>query len=178
MRMAELSGIILSVAATTASAAAADQASWETATADFTKVCVASLLTPRALAAALSERGMSSSDQGSFGVGWDGVAYMSGDGNRSVTISKQTYSDLKISNCAILAPKSSSRDELTELRAKLEAHPAIGKLDGKIVDAGTTVKIAMLKRRGNAPIITFNFTSTSTATTLIMNRWDVLVGRN
>jgi hypothetical protein len=174
--MADFSGIVLSVAVSTASAAAADQASWETATADFTKVCVASLLTPRGLAAALAERGMSASAQGSFGAGWDGIAYLSGDGSRSVTISTQTYSDLKTSNCATMAPKSSSRDELTELRAKLEAHRSIGKLEGKIVDAGPTVKIAILKRRGNAPIITFNFTSTSTATTLMMNRWDVRVG--
>jgi hypothetical protein len=148
---------------------------WEESSADFAKICIAALMAPDALPAALNERGMASLDQGGFGEGWDGTAYSSADHSRSVNVSHQTYSDLKISSCIAVAPKSSS-EEMTALRAVIEAQPDIGKLDGKIVQAGPVVTLAMLKRPGNAPIITFNFTSTSAATTLSMNRWDIQAG--
>jgi len=149
------------------------ETAWESATADFAKICVASLLDAGSLPAALLERELTPQQAGHWGAGWDGVAYSSKDGDRGVTINYQTYSDLKISHCIRVALVPTSRDQLEELRLQLEANPKIGKLEGKIVDATPTVKLAMLKRAGNSPIVTFNFTTTSTATTLNMNRWDV-----
>ena len=149
------------------------ETAWDSASADFAKVCVASLLDNDALPAALRARELAPQQTGAFGAGWDGVAYSSKDGDRGITINHQTYSDLKITHCIRIALVAASRSDFESLRQQLEAHPKIGKLEGKIVEAAPTVKLAMLKRPGNSPVVTFNFTSTATATTLNMNRWDI-----
>ena len=108
-------------------------------------------------------------------MGWRHL-FPAADGDRGITVSRQTYSDLKISNCVSTVLISASRDELSALRGKLEAHPKIGKLEGGILDAAPTAKIGTFKRPGNAPILTINVSTSGRATTLNMNRLDVQPG--
>jgi hypothetical protein len=169
------SGVALAVATSPITATA--QQPWETASADFANICVASLLAQKELSAALAERGMAEQTQTLAPLGWDGTVYMAADGTRNVTVTRQRYSDLKISNCITSASKTASRDELTSLRRQLEAHPRVGKLEEQIVEGSPAIKIVALKRPGNAPIITFNLTATSSVTTLSMNRWDLQRGK-
>jgi hypothetical protein len=168
--------VMLAGAACTVTATAAAQASWQNSAADFSRICVSSLLAPDELAAALKERGMSATSSAFAPPGWDGALYSATDGGRGVTVAYQHYSDLKISNCTTIAPGPTSRQELDGLRATLEAHPRIGKLEGRVMDASPTSRLAMFKRPGNAPMVTFNFTSVGTATTLSMTRYDLKPG--
>lgn len=176
MRRAALMALAFAWAPFADTASAAAQASWESATADFSKVCVSALLAPDELASALKDRGMVAASPNFAPPGWSGELYSATDGARAVTVTYQNYSDLKISNCTTVAPKPASRDELDGLRAALEAHPRVGKLEGRIMDASPTTKLAMYKRPGNAPLVTFNFTSVGTATTLSMTRYDLKPG--
>jgi len=176
MKMLARMAIALAGALFAVVANAAAQATWESAVADFSKVCVSSLLAPDELAAVLKERGMSAVSPGFAPAGWDGKLYSATDGGRGVTVAYQHYSDLKISNCTMLAPKAASREDLDGLRATLEAQPRIGKLEGRIMNTTPTSKLAMFKRPGNAPMVTFNFTSVGMATTLSMTRYDLKPG--
>ena len=176
MRSSALIVLAFAVTPFADTANAAAQASWEGSVADFSNVCVSSLLAPAELEGALKDRGMAAMATSFRPPGWDGELYAATDGGRGVTVAYQNYSDLKISNCTVVAPKAASRDELDGLRVKLEAHSRIGKLEGRIFDAAPTTKIASFKRPGNAPMVTFTFTSLATATTLSMTRYDLKPG--
>jgi hypothetical protein len=153
-------------------ATAVAQGSWQNSVADFSKICVRSLLVPNELAAALKDRGMSAASSQYAPPDWDGALYSATDGARGVSVTYQRYSDLTISNCITVAPNAASRDDLENLRSMLETNPGIGKIEGRILEAAPTTKIAMFKRPGNAPIVTFLFTSMASATTLSMTRFD------
>jgi len=154
------------------SVAPAAEASIEESVADFSRVCVDALLAPDALAATLKERGMAPSDTQFIPKGFDGALYSTPDNGRGINITYQRYSDLTISNCLTVAPKGASREELESLRKALEAHPRIGKLEGRFIEGGPSIKVASFKRPGNAPIVTFQFTATSSTTSLSMTRFD------
>jgi len=160
-----------------AGAQAVEPPAWETSAADFAKVCVTSLLASAELPNALSERGLSAQRVPPFApAGWDGDIYAAADGRRGVTVTRQVYSDLRISICTTVALKSASHSDLEALRAQIESDPRVGKLEGRMLAATPTARIATLKRPGNRPIITFNFTSSATATSLSMSRFDLQPG--
>jgi hypothetical protein len=156
-----------------AAAPAAAQSGWAQGTADLMKVCIASLIAPDELQGVLDERGMADVGMMHLPPGWDGVVYGSNDGQRAVTIGYQRFSDLRITNCNVVITGSASYDDLTGLRALLEQDPHIGKLEGRILTATPAVKLATFKRPGNAPIITFNFTTSASTTSLVMTRMDL-----
>jgi len=152
---------------------AAAQPGWVPGPADLMKVCIASLMAPEDLPAVLSERGMVDAGPLHLPPGWDGTVYAANDGKRGVTVGYQRYSDLRITNCSVVIAATASYDDLVGLRALLEADRHIGKLEGRILTATPTVRLATFKRPGNAPIVTFNFTTSATTTSLIMSRLDL-----
>ena len=175
MRCAVCSAITL-VATIMASATTA-QPAWEMALVDFAKVCVASLLAPDELPAVLKERDMSEFHLPLVLQDFEGIRYSTRDGVRGVTVSRYHYSDLQVAECTTIAAKSPSRDEFDDLRAQLQLNPKIGKLEGQILPAGPAPRVVFFKREGLSPIITFLFTTLSTATsattTLRITRYDL-----
>ena len=152
---------------------AAAQQGWAAGAADLMKVCIASLIAPDELPAVLDERRMADTGPLHLPPGWDGLVYASHDGRRAVTIGYQRYTDFRITNCTVVLSATASYDDLAGLRALLEADSRIGKLEGRILTATPAVKLANFKRPGNAPIVTFNFTTSATSTSLIMSRMDL-----
>jgi hypothetical protein len=173
MRTASAAIAVAAIVGATLPAAA--QQGWAGGTADLMKVCIASLLAPEELPAVLSERGMGDAGPLHLPPGWDGTVYSGNDGKsqRGVTVGYQRYSDLRITSCTVVISATASYDDLVNLRALLEADRHIGKLEGRILTATPTVRLASFKRPGNAPIVTFNFTTSATATSLIMSRLDL-----
>jgi len=171
MRTARAAIAIAAIGAAIGPAAA--QQGWTPGPADLMKVCIASLMAPEDLPAVLSERGMVDAGPMHLPPGWDGTVYAASDGKRGVTVGYQRYSDLRIINCTVVISSTASYDDLVGLRALLEADRHIGKLEGRILTATPNVRLATFKRPGNAPIITFNFTTSATTTSLIMSRLDL-----
>jgi hypothetical protein len=75
--------------------------------------------------------------------------------------------------CTVVIGVSAAYDDLTALRTLLEAEPLIGRLEGRIVTATPNVRVATFKRPGNAPIVTFTFTTSATTASLVMTRLDL-----
>jgi hypothetical protein len=161
---------LVAVATTPATA----QSNFVAATADLMKVCIAALIAPGELQTALDERKMADVGMMHLPPGWDGVIYGTDTGGRrAVTIGHQRYSDLQVTNCTVVVAASASYDDLVDLKALLEQDPHIGKLEGRIITATPTIKLANFKRPGNAPIVTYNFTTSATSTSLVMSRMDL-----
>jgi hypothetical protein len=173
MRAARAAMAVAAIVAANTPAAA--QPGWAAGSADLMKVCIASLLAPEELPAVLQERGMADAGPMHLPPGWDGTVYSGNDGKnqRGVTVGYQRYSDLRITNCTIVTAMTASYEDLVGLRALLEADRHIGKLEGRILTATPNVRLATFKRPGNAPIVTFNFTTSATTTSLIMSRLDL-----
>jgi hypothetical protein len=145
--------------------------------ADFIDVCAAALLAPAELPAAKTARGLSEPENAVAPPGVDATLYASADGQRTVTITRHHFSDLDMASCLVSFPELLGKDELAALRRKLEAVPAVGRLEGELMEASPSLHIGTLKRPGNAPIVTVNVTAAKTVTTLVMNRWDIARGR-
>jgi len=145
--------------------------------ADFSEVCTAALLHPGELDAASKARGLSRVEEA---VPWGGAhatLYAADGAERTVTVTRHHFSDLDMTICLVSFPEPLSKDELAALRAKLESPSALGRLEGELVDAAASLRLGLLKRPGNAPIVTVNVTVTGMATTLVMNRWDPAPGK-
>ena len=151
----------------------AAQQGFAAATANLMTVCVAALLEPEALPTELSARAMEDVGPLHLPPGWDGTIYAAKGGKLGVTVGYQRYSDFRVTTCTVVIAMTASYDDLVGLRSLLEADRRIGKLEGRILTATPAVRMAKFKRPGNAPIVTFNFTTSATATSLIMSRMDL-----
>jgi hypothetical protein len=171
MRIARAAIAVAAVVAATGSAAA--QQGFAAGTANIMSVCIAALLTPESLPAELNARGMEDVGPMQLPPGWDGTIYAANGGKMGITVGHQRYSDFRITTCTLVIAVSAAYDDLVGLRKLLEADRRIGKLEGRIVTATPAVRMATFKRPGNAPIVTFNFTTSATATSLVMSRMDL-----
>jgi hypothetical protein len=156
-----------------AHAPAGAQQGFAAGTGNIMGVCIAALLTPEALPQELSARGMEDMGPMHLPPGWDGTIYGAKAGKLGVTIGYQRYSDFRITTCTLVIAMTAAYDDLVGLRTLLEADPRVGKLEGRILTATPTVRMATFKRPGNAPIVTFTFTTSATATSLVMSRMDL-----
>jgi hypothetical protein len=155
----------------------AEESKREAGIADFVDVCPAALLTPGGLPAALKARGLSKKVTGNPGVRIGATLYASADGRRIVTLAHYQFSDLSMASCTVSLLEALSTDDLADLRTRLEGHASVASLEGELIEATRGLRTGILKRPGNAPIVTINITTTKKLTTLTMNSWDLMPGK-
>lgn len=149
----------------------------EAGVADFVYVCPAALLARSGLHAAIEARGLSKKATGNPGARIGATLYASADGGRIVTLARHHFSDFSMASCIVSFLEPLSTDELADLRKRLEGQPLVARLEGELIEATPGVRTGILKRPGNAPIVTVNITATATSATLTMNRWDPMPGK-
>jgi hypothetical protein len=150
--------------------ASADEAH-DTLVADFTSACVAAVLAPETLDAALAVRGLTEKIAVPGSGNWQVLSYGADDGARGINISHQDYADGTRDDCSTAALVNSTIVELNALRQQLEALPALGPLDGQVLPIGPGVIFGRFKRPGFAPLVVIEMTASHDYTSLAISAW-------
>lgn len=151
-----------------ATSAMADEAS--AAIDAYLAVCPAALLAPDALPARLDTAGLRrdiSVPVGSMTT----TGYVSADGSVTVSVTTLKFSDAIRRSCVVGVLVPLTFAALTELRARLEADPVVGPLEGRILPMPGGIVTAYLKRPGLDPLVGVTLTATASVASLVMDSW-------
>jgi hypothetical protein len=165
--------VLLIVMAATPGRAAAARA---VAEGDFVAVCTAALLNPGALPSVLAERGLAAAVERTLRPTVEVTVYASADGERTVTLNRERYSDFTAANCVVAGDFPSSITEIETLRGQLE-RSGKARIEGEILEPAGALRVAHFKRMGNDPVILINVSATSNTTVYTMIRWDLQPGQ-
>ena len=144
---------------------------------DFVKVCTASTLAPSDLSAALSEGGLAKAVETNLRPTVELIVYAKDGTDRSVQVTRHRFPDAVLTNCQVSGLFASSEEDVRAMRAKLEKHPRLGKIEGEIIKVTPTTLVATLKRAGNDPLLTIQVTGSAQSTVLSMAHWNLRPGQ-
>ena len=168
--------ILLALGAFAASAALA-QPPDEAAAEDFVRVCTAALLAPGELQPALAARGLARVAQTNLRPTIDLTVYAGDGAGRTVTVNRQLFPDAVLATCQVSGLFPSSEESIGALRAALDAHPRLGRVDGETLTVPQGTLVATFKRAGNDPVLTVQVTASPHSTLLTMTHWDLKSGQ-
>lgn len=146
------------------------------------QVCAALVMRPDKAAAVLGGLGFKEKDSKGLGAKWTFRTFQredTGAGPITVIATSKTFADATSRSCQMSAMGQPQALDIAALRARLEADPDIGRLDGDVaLNIASLMKktdegMAYFKRPGNDPVVTTHITRTARFSFISMSRMDL-----
>lgn len=146
------------------------------------EACPAILMRPDTASATLVQLGFNEKAAGALSATWITRSYQRmGPGTAAtvVVVSSKTFTDATLRSCQMTMTIDPQDVDLAAIRARLEADPEIGRLEGDLAVTlpqllgRTNDGAAFLKRPGSSPILTVHITKTPRMSIVVMSRTDL-----